>query len=92
MSARFFGQEKPIAYRGGRAGKGLAYRWYDPDKKVLGKRMEDLLQRLLFGPSANPDGRVNLIGALRRSMATTGYSDLKEFQRVEVVVAPYAQG
>jgi IMP dehydrogenase len=35
------------------------------------------------------DGRVNLIGALRRSMATTGYSDLKEFQRVEVVVAPY---
>jgi IMP dehydrogenase len=49
------------------------------------------LQRLLFGPSSNPDGRVNLIGALRRSMATTGYSDLKEFQRVEVVVAPYAQ-
>jgi IMP dehydrogenase len=26
---------------------------------------------------------------LKRSMATTGYSDLKEFQRVEVVVAPY---
>ncbi|MDF2508344.1 MAG: hypothetical protein K0Q52_2203, partial [Microbacterium sp.] len=23
------------------------------------------------------------------SMATTGYSDLKEFQRVEVVLAPY---
>jgi hypothetical protein len=23
-------------------------------------------------------------------MATTGYSDLKEFQRVEVVVAPYS--
>ena len=50
------------------------------------------LERLLFGPSSNPDGRVNLIGALRRSMATTGYSDLKEFQRVEVVVAPYQQG
>jgi IMP dehydrogenase len=49
------------------------------------------LQQLLFGPSSNPDGRVNLIGALRRSMATTGYSDLKEFQRVEVVVAPYTQ-
>ena len=29
---------------------------------------------------------MNLIGALRRSMATTGYTDLKEFQRVEVVV------
>jgi len=34
-------------------------------------------------------GTSNLVGALRRSMATTGYSDLKEFQRVEVVVAPY---
>jgi IMP dehydrogenase len=29
---------------------------------------------------------MNLIGALRRAMATTGYSDLKEFQRVEVVI------
>jgi IMP dehydrogenase len=29
------------------------------------------------------------MGALRRAMATTGYSDLKEFQRAEVVVAPY---
>ena len=49
------------------------------------------LEELLFGPSTVSDGRVNLIGALRRSMATTGYSDLKEFQRVEVVVAPYQQ-
>jgi IMP dehydrogenase len=49
------------------------------------------LERLLFGPSTMPDGRVNLMGALRRSMATTGYSDLKEFQRVEVVIAPYHQ-
>ena len=47
------------------------------------------LEEILFGPSSVADGRVNLIGALRRSMATTGYSDLKEFQRVEVVVAPY---
>ena len=49
------------------------------------------LEEILFGPSSAADGRVNLIGALRRSMATTGYSDLKEFQRVEVVVAPYHQ-
>src|SRR6195952_1692708 len=49
------------------------------------------LEQILFGPSTVADGRVNLIGALRRSMATTGYSDLKEFQRVEVVVAPYHQ-
>jgi IMP dehydrogenase len=29
---------------------------------------------------------MNLIGALRRAMATTGYTELKEFQRVEVTV------
>jgi IMP dehydrogenase len=50
------------------------------------------LEQILLGPSTVADGRVNLIGAVRRSMATTGYSDLKEFQRVEVVVAPYAPG
>jgi IMP dehydrogenase len=49
------------------------------------------LERLLLGPAESADGRENLIGALRRAMATTGYSDLKEFQRVEVVVAPYHQ-
>jgi len=47
------------------------------------------LEQVLYGPAHQADGKVNLIGALRRSMATTGYSDLKEFQRVEVVVAPY---
>ncbi len=36
-----------------------------------------------------PTATANLVGALRRSMATTGYSDLKEFQRVEVIVEPY---
>ena len=44
------------------------------------------LQEILFGPSRVADGTMNLIGALKRSMATTGYTDLKEFQRVEVVV------
>jgi IMP dehydrogenase len=48
------------------------------------------LEQVLFGPSTVADGTMNLVGALRRSMATTGYSDLKEFQRVEVVVAPYS--
>ncbi|TAJ47519.1 MAG: GuaB3 family IMP dehydrogenase-related protein [Herbiconiux sp.] len=47
------------------------------------------LEQILYGPSPVADGTANLVGALRRSMATTGYSDLKEFQRVEVVVAPY---
>jgi IMP dehydrogenase len=48
------------------------------------------LEEVLFGPGHHTNGTSNLIGALRRSMATTGYSDLKEFQRVDVVVSPYA--
>ncbi|MEO7349663.1 MAG: GuaB3 family IMP dehydrogenase-related protein [Terrimesophilobacter sp.] len=47
------------------------------------------LEQILFGPATDASGNVNLIGALRRAMSTTGYSDLKEFQRVEVVLAPY---
>jgi IMP dehydrogenase len=44
------------------------------------------LAEILFGPSRVSDGTMNVIGALRRGMATTGYTELKEFQRVEVVV------
>lgn len=47
------------------------------------------LEQILFGPGHTADGTLNVIGALRRAMATTGYSDLKEFQRVEVVLSPY---
>jgi IMP dehydrogenase len=47
------------------------------------------LEQILYGPSNVADGSMNLIGALRRAMATAGYSDLKEFQRVQVVVAPH---
>jgi IMP dehydrogenase len=57
-----------------------------------GKRVEfgtiGTLREILHGPSSLADGSMNLLGALRRTMATAGYSDLKEFQRVEVVVAP----
>jgi IMP dehydrogenase len=47
------------------------------------------MAEILLGPGRVADGTTNLIGALRRAMATTGYSDLKELQRVEVVVSPY---
>ena len=49
------------------------------------------LEQILTGPATGADGTTNLMGALRRAMATTGYTDLKEFQRVDVVVAPYAR-
>jgi IMP dehydrogenase len=44
------------------------------------------LSEILLGPSHSADGTMNLFGALRRAMATCGYSDLKEFQRVEIVL------
>ncbi|MBV9022757.1 MAG: GuaB3 family IMP dehydrogenase-related protein [Streptomycetaceae bacterium] len=59
-----------------------------------GKRMNlgaaGTTEEILLGPSHAPDGSMNFFGALRRAMATTGYSDLKEFQRVEVTVSPVA--
>ncbi|MGH3762727.1 GuaB3 family IMP dehydrogenase-related protein [Actinophytocola sp.] len=44
------------------------------------------LRTLLFGPSSDAEGMINLFGALRRAMAKTGYSDLKEFQKVGLTV------
>ncbi len=44
------------------------------------------LEQILFGPSHTADGTTNLMGALRHAMAANGYSDVKEFQRAEVVV------
>jgi IMP dehydrogenase len=46
------------------------------------------LREILLGPSRTPDGTMNFVGALRRAMATTGYRELKEFQRVAIVVEP----
>ncbi len=46
------------------------------------------LAEIMHGPARTPDGTMNLVGALRRAMATTGYSDLKEFQRIEIVFTP----
>jgi len=45
------------------------------------------MREILFGPSVVADGTMNLVGALRRAMATTGYTEVKDFQRVEVVVS-----
>jgi len=58
-----------------------------PRSDVTGVGMGDRdLEHVLFGPSDNPDGTVNLFGALRRALAKTGYSDLKEFQRVGLTI------
>jgi len=49
------------------------------------------LREILLGPAPVNDGTMNLFGALRTSMATTGYQTLKEFQKAEVMVAPALQ-
>jgi IMP dehydrogenase len=49
------------------------------------------LGEILVGPAHENDGRLNLFGALTVSMATTGYSDVKEFQKAEVMIAPSIQ-
>jgi IMP dehydrogenase len=46
------------------------------------------LEEIVVGPAHENDGTLNLFGALRTSMATTGYATIKEFQKAEVVIAP----
>ncbi|MDQ3766679.1 MAG: GuaB3 family IMP dehydrogenase-related protein [Actinomycetota bacterium] len=46
------------------------------------------LQEILIGPARQNDGRLNLFGGLRTSLATCGYANIKEFQKAEVMVAP----
>jgi IMP dehydrogenase len=49
------------------------------------------LEEILLGPAHENDGTFNLMGALRTSMATCGYEDIRDFQRAEVMVAPALQ-
>jgi IMP dehydrogenase len=46
------------------------------------------LEEILTGPAHENDGTFNLFGALATSMATTGYANVKEFQKAELVIAP----
>jgi IMP dehydrogenase len=46
------------------------------------------LEEILVGPAHENDGTFNLFGALATSMATTGYANVKEFQKAELVIAP----
>ena len=46
------------------------------------------LQQVLFGPSSRTDGTENLVGALRTAMGMCGCRTIRDFQQVELVVAP----
>src|SRR4051794_16195791 len=49
------------------------------------------LQEIIAGPAHENDGTFNLMGALKTSMATTGYRDIAEFNRAELMIAPSLQ-
>ncbi len=48
------------------------------------------LREVLHGPARDDLGGTNLVGALRRTMALTGYASAKELQKAELVLSPHA--
>jgi IMP dehydrogenase len=84
----------PLAAASSAPGKG----WYWPSAaahpvtprgallQVAEESERSSLDVVLNGPSDDPDGLLNFVGGLRRSMAKAGYSDLKEFQKVGLSV------
>ena len=44
------------------------------------------LEEVIHGPSSVPDGTMNLAGGLRKAMALTGYTDIKSFQRIDLIL------
>jgi len=49
------------------------------------------LEEIVLGPARENDGTLNLMGALRTSMATTGYDNIQAFQKAEIMFAPALQ-
>jgi len=74
---------------------GRGYHWgmatFHPElprgTRVKAGRMSPL-KAILVGPAGENDGTLNLFGALRTSMATCGYENIKAFQKAELMVAP----
>ncbi|OGD32650.1 inosine 5-monophosphate dehydrogenase [Candidatus Atribacteria bacterium RBG_16_35_8] len=74
---------------------GRGYHWgiatFHPDLPRGTRIKTDVaasLEEILVGPAFENDGTLNLFGALRTSMATCGYENIKDFQKAEVMVAP----
>ncbi len=44
------------------------------------------LEEILAGPASDNSGTTNLVGALRKSMASCGYATLREFHKAELIV------
>jgi IMP dehydrogenase len=78
-----------------REAPGRGYHWgmatFHPDLPRgtrIKTEIKASLKEILVGPAFENDGTLNLFGALRTSMATCGYENIKDFQKAEVLVAP----
>jgi IMP dehydrogenase len=81
----------PLARAAEAPGKGWhwgAEAWHATLPRGARVRFETIgsMEEVLLGPSHRPDGTMNLVGALRRSLASTGYTEVKEFQRIDLVL------
>src|SRR5437763_5293982 len=46
------------------------------------------LEQILFGPAFTEDGSVNLVGAVRTCMGSSGAQSIRELQQTELIIAP----
>jgi IMP dehydrogenase len=83
----------PLAGAAESASRGFNWGMATPDPNLpRGTRIEvgvkASLQEILTGPARVDDGTQNFAGALRSSLGVCGAVDLREFQQVEMVIAP----
>ena len=83
----------PIAKSSSAPGNGFHWGMATPSPILpRGTRIEvgstGSLERIIKGPALLDDGTHNLLGAIRTSMSTLGAKDIKEMQKVEIVIAP----
>lgn len=57
-----------------------------PQGEVVPLEPVGSMEAILTGPATSGDGGLNLMGALRQSMATLGYEKLKTLQKAELMV------
>ena len=62
-----------------------------PARRPREDRAGRTLEEIVLGPARENDGTLNLMGALRTSMATCGYETIHEFQKAEIMFAPALQ-
>jgi IMP dehydrogenase len=83
----------PLAGAAESASRGFNWGMATPDPNLpRGTRIEvgvkATLEQILRGPATVDDGTQNFAGALRSALGVCGARDLREFQRVEMVIAP----